>query len=145
MRIVLVAAMAALALVGCSSSSEGSPAAASAAATTTAEPTSFTMTIMGKIAAGRSEAGPDGCQGSLFLSGIRGGAYISITDAAGTTVGAGNLEAGTLNAAGECVLYAYPEVKLGSDFYNISISNRDPITRAAIEARNEGVGIGYGY
>lgn len=110
------------------------------------QPDQFTMTVSVQVAPGRV-AGIDGggCAGTDRLAGLREGAYITVRDAVGTTIGAGNLRRGTLNTDQSCTLTANPVVNAGSDFVAVEIKGFAPITRAAAEAERDGVGIGFGY
>lgn len=80
-----------------------------------------------------------------MLAPFRVGAPVSVTDAVGTTVGAASLGEGTLNAVGECELWFRPEVKIGSDFYQIVVATATPMTVTADHARYRGVALSFGY
>lgn len=100
---------------------------------------------MAKVAAPYARATATGCEGSGYLSGIRDGAFVSVADATGHKVGASTFTASRLQPDGSCNLWAYPNVVLGSDFYDVSVAGEDPVTVTATEAQHEGVGIGFGF
>lgn len=86
-----------------------------------------------------------GCAGEGRGGGLREGAYVTVSDAVGAKVGAGNLERGTINSDRSCTLTATVPVAVGTDFYDVEVGSYGAVTRSAEQAQSEGVGIGFGY
>jgi len=110
------------------------------------EPERFDMTVEVAVAPGHV-TGVDGggCAGDGRLSGLREGAYVTVSDAVGATVGAGNLEQGVIGSDQRCTLSSSISVIEGSDFVEVEVGDYGSVTRSVEEARREGVGIGFGF
>ncbi|NKT05209.1 hypothetical protein GS485_11280 [Rhodococcus hoagii] len=145
MKIVVAAiCLVAAGIAGCSSGGGGAPDRPALSPASESDGTG-TFTLMVKIAPHLTATTGSGCEGNFFMSEMKGGAYVSVADSKGEKIGASNLGAGSLDADGACVFYAYPKVRVGSDFYDISIAAGPAITRSAEDAHRKGVGMGYGY
>lgn len=126
MKRILAITTGALLLAGCSSAA---PPPATAPATTTTAPT---ITVVGQF----TLYGPNSTQmtsGSPCFGFIRGydnlkqGAPVTVTDAAGVTVGLGQLSEGQFKTVGsaprQCdFTFSVPNVPAGKKFYTLSIA-----------------------
>ena len=129
MRIVLVAALAALALAGCSSDPEPP-----------AEPESFDLRVTAQIAPKFVTPIAGGCDSN----GVSKGSPVLVRDESNTTVGAGALGGGSLQPDGACHFYANITVAEGREFYEVTIGDRAPATVPADRART-GFSLSFGY
>ncbi|MEV4389104.1 hypothetical protein AB0J68_25895 [Micromonospora sp. NPDC049580] len=129
-HLLLPAVLLAATLTGCSSDDQKPTPAA---ATSNAAPTARTVagTLMLTDTDGVTWNSTTGCQGDGGYDDITPGAQVTITDAAGATVGLGKLGNGILETApgatsGKGCKFAFtvPDVPAGKGFYGIEVSHR---------------------
>ncbi|MGC4769187.1 hypothetical protein ACLQ25_09430 [Micromonospora sp. DT44] len=133
-HLLLPALLLTAALTGCSGDSKPTPAAATAKATTAPAARSIAGTLMLADADGFTWDATTGCQGSGGYDDVTPGAQVTITDAAGATVGLGKLgngiletAAGAATADGCKFTFTVKDVPTGKDFYGVEVSHRGKV------------------
>ena len=88
------------------------------------------VTASGTISLWSGGTGPnDACRGTSGYSDINRGAEVTVFDADGTLVGAGNLETGTRDSpGGSCVFPFTVDVDGGGDLFQVEVSDRGRLT-----------------
>lgn len=141
MRVALVIC-ALMFAAGCGASG-GTPVAAPST-TTSAPPPTLNARVLVQVDARFTNPQGSSCTTKFPFTDLQANAFVSFTDAAGTTAGATTLGAGYLDGSGHCSFPATAELTPGSPFYSMVVAGRDPVTKSAVDVASKGFGVGFG-
>ncbi|WP_037184902.1 hypothetical protein [Rhodococcoides fascians] len=132
MRKLMLAALSAVTLAACSSEQAASDA----------EPIDIEVAL--NVAPTHVQRLANGCE-ARPLVGVAERTPVVIRNDSGTTIGASQFAAGIVQTDGSCVLSAQIEVSETSDFYEVTIGRREPVTMPADRVQNGSLALRVGY